>query len=297
MGGWELMNETMSILAMQLLNGLAYGMLLFLLAAGLSLIFGIMDILNLAHGSFYMLGAYIAFSIAQALNNFWLALVLAPLVVGLISMILEAGLLRLSYSRGHLTQVLLTFGLAYVFNDLVRWIWGADIRSLTPPPIISGSLEIMGQTFPRYRVFVVFFGLLIALLLWYFQEKTRWGAIIRAGVSDKEMVSGLGINIRLVFTLIFALGGVLAGLSGVTAGPILGLFPGMDFETLIFALIVVVVGGLGSFTATFGGAIIIGLADTFGKVWFPEASLFLIFAIMAVVLLVKPQGLFGGRAG
>jgi branched-chain amino acid transport system permease protein len=291
------MNETMSILAMQLLNGLAYGMLLFLLAAGLSLIFGIMDILNLAHGSFYMLGAYIAFSIAQALNNFWLALVLAPLVVGLISMILEAGLLRISYSRGHLTQVLLTFGLAYVFNDLVRWIWGADIRSLTPPPIISGSLEIMGQTFPRYRVFVVFFGLLIALLLWYFQEKTRWGAIIRAGVSDKEMVSGLGINIRLVFTLIFALGGVLAGLSGVTAGPILGLFPGMDFETLIFALIVVVVGGLGSFTATFGGAIIIGLADTFGKVWFPEASLFLIFAIMAVVLLVKPQGLFGGRAG
>lgn len=256
-----------------------------------------MDILNLAHGSFYMLGAYIAFSIAQALNNFWLALVLAPLVVGLISMILEAGLLRISYSRGHLTQVLLTFGLAYVFNDLVRWIWGADIRSLTPPPIISGSLEIMGQTFPRYRVFVVFFGLLIALLLWYFQEKTRWGAIIRAGVSDKEMVSGLGINIRLVFTLIFALGGVLAGLSGVTAGPILGLFPGMDFETLIFALIVVVVGGLGSFTATFGGAIIIGLADTFGKVWFPEASLFLIFAIMAVVLLVKPQGLFGGRAG
>jgi len=297
LGGWELMNETMSILAMQLLNGLAYGMLLFLLAAGLSLIFGIMDILNLAHGSFYMLGAYIAFSIAQALNNFWLALVLAPLVVGLISMILEAGLLRISYSRGHLTQVLLTFGLAYVFNDLVRWIWGADIRSLTPPPIISGSLEIMGQTFPRYRVFVVFFGLLIALLLWYFQEKTRWGAIIRAGVSDKEMVSGLGINIRLVFTLIFALGGVLAGLSGVTAGPILGLFPGMDFETLIFALIVVVVGGLGSFTATFGGAIIIGLADTFGKVWFPEASLFLIFAIMAVVLLVKPQGLFGGRAG
>lgn len=291
------MNESLSILAMQLLNGLAYGMLLFLLAAGLSLIFGIMDILNLAHGSLYMLGAYLAFSLAQSLNSFWLALILAPLLVGLISMILEVVLLRISYNRGHLTQVLLTFGLAYVFNDLVRWIWGADIRSLTPPDSINGSLEIMGQTFPRYRVFVVLLGFAIALLLWFFQEKTRWGAIIRAGVSDKEMVSGLGINIHLVFTFVFALGGVLAGLSGVTAGPILGLFPGMDFDTLIFALIVVVVGGLGSFTATFGGAIIIGLADTFGKVWFPEASLFLIFAIMAVVLLVKPQGLFGGRAG
>lgn len=290
------MNESLSILAMQLLNGLAYGMLLFLLAAGLSLIFGMMDILNLAHGSLYMLGAYLAFSLAQFLDNFWVALILAPLLVGLISLLLELGLLRVSYSRGHLTQVLLTFGLAYVFNDMVRWIWGADIRSLTPPASISGSLEIMGQTFPRYRVFVVLLGFAIALFLWFFQEKTRWGAIIRAGVSDKEMVSGLGINIRLVFTLIFALGGALAGLSGVAAGPILGLFPGMDFETLIFALIVVVVGGLGSFSATFGGAIIIGLADTFGKVWFPEASLFLIFAIMAVVLLVKPQGLFGGRA-
>ena len=291
------MNESLSIFAMQLLNGLAYGMLLFLLAAGLSLIFGIMDILNLAHGSLYMLGAYIAFSVAQFLGNFWLALILAPLLVGLISLVLELGLLRISYKRGHLTQVLLTFGLAYVFNDLVRWIWGADIRSLTPPASIGGSMEIMGQIFPRYRLFVVVLGLAVAILLWFFQEKTRWGAIIRAGVSDKEMVSGLGINIRLVFTLVFALGGILAGLSGVAAGPILGLFPGMDFETLIFALIVVVVCGLGSFTATFGGAIIIGLADTFGKIWFPEASLFLIFAIMAVVLLVKPQGLFGGRAG
>ncbi|MDA8236143.1 MAG: branched-chain amino acid ABC transporter permease [Clostridia bacterium] len=290
------MNESLSILAMQVLNGLAYGMLLFLLAAGLSLIFGNMDILNLAHGSFYMLGAYIALSVAQYLDNFWLALILAPLLVGLISLVLELGLLRISYNRGHLTQVLLTFGLAYVFNDLVRWIWGAAIHTLTPPASISGSLEIMGQTFPRYRVFVVLLGFVIAFLLWFFQEKTRWGAIIRAGVSDKEMVGGLGINIHLVFTLIFALGGVLAGLSGVAAGPILGLYPGMDFETLIFALIVVVVGGLGSFTATFGGAIIIGLADTLGKVWFPEASLFLIFAIMAVVLLVKPQGLFGGRA-
>lgn len=291
------MNESLALFAMQLLNGLAYGMLLFLLAAGLSLIFGIMDILNLAHGSLYMLGAYIAFSIAQYLENYWLALILAPLIVGIISLIMEMSLLRMTYNKGHLNQVLLTFGLAYVFNDVVRWIWGATIRSLTPPASISGSIEILGQTFPRYRLVLVFFGLFIAFLLWFFQEKTRWGAILRAGVSDKEMVSGLGINIRLVFSLVFAFGGVLAGLSGVAAAPILGLFPGMDFETLIFALIVVVVGGLGSFTATLGGAIIIGLADTFGKIWFPQASLFLIFAIMAIVLLLKPQGLFGGRTG
>lgn len=289
------MNETLGIFAMQVLNGLAYGMLLFLLAAGLSLIFGIMDILNLAHGSLYMLGAYLAFSLSGALGNYWLALILAPLVVGGLSLALERGLLRLTYRRGHLHQVLLTFGLAYVFNDVVRWIWGATIRSLTPPASLSGSVELLGQTFPRYRLIVVAFGLVMAALLWALQEKTRWGAIIRAGVSNKEMVSGLGINIRLVFTLVFALGGVLAGLSGVVAGPILGLYPGMDFETLIFALIVVVVGGLGSFTGTLGGSIIIGLADTFGKVWFPQFSLFLIFAVMAGVLLVRPAGLFGGR--
>lgn len=290
------MNESMEILVMQLLNGLAYGMLLFLLAAGLSLIFGIMDILNLAHGSLYMLGAYLAFSMATAFDSYWLALIFAPLLVGLAAIVLELVLLRPTYNKGHLNQVLLTFGLAYVFNDLVRWVWGASIRSLTPPTALSGSVEMLGQTFPRYRLFLILFGFIIALLLWFFQERTRWGAIIRAGVSDKEMVSGLGINIRLVFTLVFALGAVLAGLSGVAAGPVLGLYPGMDFEILIFALIVVVVGGLGSFTGTLGGSIIIGLADTLGKIWFPQFSLFLIFAIMALVLLLKPAGLFGRRA-
>lgn len=289
------MYDTLSVFLMQLLNGLAYGMLLFLLASGLSLIFGIMDILNLAHGSLYMLGAYIAFSIAGHLHNYWLALILAPILVGVIALILEVGLLRPIYARGHLSQVLLTFGLSYVFSDLARWIWGAEILSLNPPKILSGSIEILGQTFPRYRLVVVIFGFVIAFLLWALQAKTRWGSILRAGVGDKEMVSGLGINIRLVFTLVFALGGVLAGLSGVAAGPILGIYPGMDSETLIFALIVVVVGGLGSFMATLGGSILIGLADTFGKVWFPQFDMFIIFAIMALVLMLKPSGLFGGR--
>ncbi len=289
------MNDSLSMFSMQLLNGLAYGMLLFLLASGLSLIFGIMDILNLAHGSLYMLGAYVAFSISRHLGSYWLALILAPIVVGIIALILEVGLIRPIYARGHLNQVLLTFGLSYVFSDVARWIWGADIHTLTPPEGLSGSMVILGQTFPRYRLVVVVFGLVIAFLLWAFQAKTRWGSILRAGVSDKEMVSGLGINIQLVFTLVFAMGAVLAALGGIAAGPILGVYPGMDAETLIYALIVVVVGGLGSFMATLGSSILIGLADTFGKIWFPKFDMFIIFGIMVIVLLVKPSGLFGGR--
>lgn len=290
------MNDTLSIFSMQLLNGLAYGMLLFLLASGLSLIFGIMDILNLAHGSLYMFGAYMSFSISKQLGSYWLGLIIAPVVVGLIALILEVGLIRPIYARGHLNQVLLTFGLSYVFSDMARWIWGADIHTLNAPASLSGSMVILGQTFPRYRLVVVGFGLAVALLLWAFQAKTRWGSILRAGVSDKEMVSGLGINIRLVFTLVFAFGAFLAALGGIAAGPILGVYPGMDAETLIYALIVVVVGGLGSFMATLGSSIIIGLADTFGKIWFPNFDMFIIFGIMAIVLMVKPSGLFGGRA-
>ncbi len=280
------------VLAIQLLNGLAYGFLLFLLAAGLALIFGMMDVLNLAHGSLYMLGAYFALSVSSQWGGFWLALIVAPLGVALVAVLIEAVLLRPTYARGHLDQVLLTFGLAYIIHDVVRWTWGAEVRALPLPPVLSGSAEVFGQTFPRYRLAVVGFGAAVALLLCWLQARTRWGAIVRAGVSDGEMVSGLGINIRLVFTMVFAFGALLAGLAGVIAGPILGLYPGMDFETLILALIVVVVGGMGSFTATLGGSLLIGLADTFGKAWFPEASLFLIFVIMAGVLVVRPAGLF-----
>jgi branched-subunit amino acid ABC-type transport system permease component len=278
----------------QLLNGLAYSLLIFLIATGFSLIFGIMDVINLAHGSFYMLGAYIAYSIVgRSGDNFWLALLAAPLAVALIGVVLELGYLRPVYRRGHLDQVLLTFGFAYVFSDIVRTIWGADIRSLAYSPLLQGAVEILGRPYPKYRFAVIVFGLALALLLWLLLERTRLGSIVRAGVADPEMVSGLGINITAVFTAVFAGGAALAALSGVIAGPILGMHPGMDFDVLIVALIVVVVGGLGTFAGSFWGSLLIGIADTFGKVLQPEFSMALTFAVMAVVLLLRPTGLFG----
>jgi len=204
----------------QALNGLAYGVLLFLLSVGLTLIFGMLDIVNLAHGSYYMLGAYAGLTLIAATGNFWLALLAAPLAVALIGAAIERSCLRPLYRRGPLDQVLLTFGLIYVFEDLVKWIWGGRIRSIPTPELFSGSVQILGATIPSYRLFVIVFGLAIAAALWALIEKTRLGAIIRAGVFDSEMTAGMGINIDRVFTAVFAFGAGLAGLSGVIAGPI-----------------------------------------------------------------------------
>jgi branched-subunit amino acid ABC-type transport system permease component len=282
-------------LLVQVLNGVAYGLLVFLLAAGLTLIFGMMDVINLAHGSFYMVGAYIGLSVLRATHNFWLALIVAPLAVALLGLIVEGGLLRPLYRRVQLDQVVLTFGLAYMVSDIVKWIWGADVQSIDPPASLQGATEFLGNFYPTYRLFVIGVGLAIALLLWAIQQRTRIGSIIRAGVADKEMVGGLGVNVGRLFTGVFVFGAALAAFSGVVAGPILGLYQGMDSDTLIIALIVVVVGGLGTLTGAFWGGLLIGLADTFGKVLIPEFALFLTFAVMAVVLLARPSGLFGRR--
>jgi len=285
--------STVSLYAVQILNGLAFSMLLFLLAAGLSVIFGMMDFINLAHGSFYMLGAYMGFTATQRLGNFWFALIIVPIIVAALGFLLERILLRPLYKRGHLDQVLLTFGLAFVVADLVKWTWGADIRSVAQPPELTGAVSLGITAYPRYRTFVIVAGLVLALALWALQARTRIGAIVRAGVADKEMVGGLGINVQLVFGGVFAFGAGLAALSGVIAAPFLSLAPGMDFEQLILSLIVVVVGGLGTLKGAFFGAIVVGLADTFGKIWVPDFSLMVIFAIMAFVLLLRPNGLFG----
>lgn len=284
----------MDIIAIQLVNGLSYGLLLFMITSGLSLIFGIMGVLNLAHGSLYMVGAYLALTITKYVApNFLYALVIAPLLVAFISLLLEICLLRPTYRLGHLSQVLLTFGVAYIFHDLVRLLWGANVKSLTLPEFLSGSVELFGQTFPLYRLLIMGFGLLSAIVMWLLQEKTRWGAIIRAGLSNREMVSGLGINIKVVFSVVFAIGGFLAGLGGVSAGPILGLYPGMEFEVLILALVILVVGGLGSISGTLLASLMIGVVETFGKVMFPQLSLLIIFGLMALVLIVKPTGMLG----
>jgi branched-chain amino acid transport system permease protein len=283
----------LAFLITQILNGLVYGTLLFLTAAGLSLIFGLMNVVSLAHGSFFMLGAYFALVVLQQTHSFALAMILAPIPAAILGMAMEYLFLRPLYRRGHLDQVLLTFGFIFVFFDLVKTVWGTTIRSLTPPEALQGVVEIADGPFPVYRLFLIFFGGALALALWFFLERSRLGAKVRAGVDDSAMASGLGINVRALFTAVFGAGVALAAIGGVAAGPVLGLYPGMDFDILIPAFIVIVVGGMGSLRGAFVGSLLIGEADTFGKAYLPGAALFLIYLVMAVILLVRPQGLFG----
>ncbi len=277
----------------QALNGLSYGVLLFLLSVGLTLIFGMLDVVNLAHGSLYMLGAYAGLGLIALTGSFWLSLMLAPLAVGAIGALIERLCLRPIYHRGPLDQVLLTFGFIYLFEDGVKAIWGGKIRSIPAPDLFAGSVTIWGATIPSYRIFVIVFGLVMAAALWLLIERTRLGAIIRAGVFDAEMAAGMGINIDRVFTAVFAFGAALAGLSGVIAGPIQSAQPPMGATILIPALIVVVVGGLGSLKGSLAGSLIIGQAETFGKAWLPGASMLMIYVVMAAIVLLRPQGLFG----
>jgi branched-chain amino acid transport system permease protein len=252
----------MGLFVAQLLNGLVYGVLLFLMAAGLSLIFGLMNVVSLAHGSFFMLGAFLGLSIFKITGNFWLALILGPIPVIVLGILMELLFLRPLYRRGHMDQVLLTFGFTFVFLDLVQTL-------------------------------LIGFGAAIALLLWLFLERSRIGAMVRAGVDNAVMAAGLGANIPALFTGIFGFGVALAALGGIAAAPVLGLYPGMDTEILIPAFIVIVIGGMGSLRGAFVGSLLIGIADTFGKAYFQSVALFLIYLAMIAVLLIRPQGLFG----
>jgi branched-chain amino acid transport system permease protein len=287
----------MELILAQLLNGLVYGILLFLLAAGLSLIFGLMNVVSLAHGSFFMLGAFIGLSIYQATHSFWLALALAPIPVTLIGLAMEMAFLRPLYRRSHLDQVLLTFGFTFIFFDIVQSVWGSDVFGLPAPPILQGVIEIGSGTYSTYRLFLIAFGGALALLLWLVLERSRLGTMVRAGVDDAQMAAGLGGNIPALFTGVFGAGVALAALGGVAAGPILGVYAGMDTDILIPAFIVIVVGGMGSLRGAFVGSLLIGEADTFGKAYLPDFALFLIYLLMAIVLLARPQGIFGRMQG
>jgi branched-chain amino acid transport system permease protein len=287
----------MEFIATQLVNGLAYGVLLFLMSAGLSLIFGLMNVVNVAHGSFFMLGAFFALAIQKWTGSFWAALALSWIPAVAVGVVMERVFIRKLYTRGHLDQVLLTFGFTFVFVDLVRMVWGADIRELAIPDVLSGVVEVGGVIVPKYRLFLIAFGGLVGLLLWLFLERSRVGAMVRAGVDDAFTATGIGINVPLLFASVFALGVGLAAIGGTVAGPILGLYPGMDIEILIPAFIVVVIGGMGSLRGAFVASVFVGLVDTFGKAYFPDFALFMIYLLMVVVLLTRPQGLFGiGRA-
>ncbi len=292
-----MLNITPDFILIQFFNGLAYSLLLFLLAAGLSIIFGMMDVMNLAHGSFYMLGAYTGYSILRAAQNFWIALVIAPIIVGLIGFGIERVLLRPLKGRGHLDQVLLTFGLSLIAADFVRAVpeWGGQVHGFPAPAELAGSIPFGNGQYPIYRLFAIGVGLLLALILGLILSRTQIGAIVRAGVADAEMVGGLGINISLVFSIVFAVGAGLAAFGGVMTAPIVSLAPGMDASTLIAALIVVVVGGLGTLRGAFFGSLLIGEVDTFGRALLPDYALFFIYVIMVGVLLLRPTGLFGWK--
>ena len=286
----------MHALPIQLLNGLVYGMLLFLISAGLSLIFGLLRVINLAHGSFYMLGAFVGLAVLQTTGNFWIALFGAPLLVGLLGVAFQLVFIRRIDRRPQLDQVLMTFGFTMIFFDLVQSVWGNAIRQVPPPASLAGSVLLGSVPFPSYRLFLIVLGLALALLLWLGLGRTRIGAMIRAGVDNRAMAAGLGIEIERLFTIIFALSVALAALAGVAAGPVLGLYPGMDGEILILCFITIVCGGMGSLRGAFVGSVLIGQADNFGRAYLPEFASFMVYAVMIALLLARPRGLFGQLA-
>jgi branched-chain amino acid transport system permease protein len=277
-------------LAVQSLNSLVYSMLLFVLALGLSLTFGLLRVVNLAHGGFFLIGAYVGLSAWAASGSFLVAVVLGPIAAALIGGLLEKLWLQRFYARAELDQVILTFGFALVFADLMKMIWGKDIRGVPAPSALAGSLQVGDFSFPTYRLVLIAIGIGLFVLTWLVVEKTRIGALIRASVSDRAMVGGLGFNVRYLFTAIFAFGTGLAGLGGWLAAPITGVYPGLDFEVLITTLIVVVVGGLGNITGAFWASLLIGTSETYGKALLPELASFVIFGVMAAVLLLRSWG-------
>jgi branched-chain amino acid transport system permease protein len=285
--------DLMSILPIQILHGLVYGMVLFLLASGFTLIFGMMDVLNFSHGAFYMLGAYFSFSVLLWTGQFWLSLIIAPLGVGLFGMFVERVFLRKVHAYGHVPELLLTFGIAYILEDVVKILWGTEPLKVKIPDILSGSLSILGEQYPIYRLFILIISLLVFTFLFLILYKTRVGIIVRAAVAKKEMVGALGFNVPLIFLLLFGVGSWLAGIAGVIGGPYLITHPGMGAAILIDLFVVVVVGGLGSIQGAMLAAILIGELQSFGVLFLPQLSLFLEFLLLAVVLILKPEGLLG----
>lgn len=282
-------------LAQQALNGLSFGALLFLLASGLTLVFGLMRIVNLAHGAFYMLGGYVGVVVAGLTGNLLLAVLTAVVVVGGTALVVEIGLLR--FVRGQeLPEVLLTVGVSFVIADLCLAIFGGDPRTLPISATITGSMTIGGLTYPWYRIFVMGVAILIGVALALVQNRTRIGAVVRAGVDDREIISAMGVNIRWVFTGMFVVGAALAATGGTIGAGMISIRPGIQDEVLLYALVVVIIGGLGSVPGAAVGSVLIGLIDAFAKAWIPDFAYFTIFAPMALVLVLRPTGLFGKAA-
>ena len=296
----------------QALNGLQFGLMLFLLAAGLTLVFGIMDMINLAHGSLYMVGAYLAAAVTQASGSFMVGIGTAMLVTALLGALLEVSLLRRLYARDHLAQVLATFALILIANEVVRMIWGAQPMLLNAPEALSGPVSLAGFFYPAYRLLLIGVGVLVAGLLYLLGSHTRLGMWVRAGASNREMTEALGVNVRLLFTAVFAAGAALCALAGAMLGPLLAVQVGMGESILILAFVVIVIGGIGSIRGALVGSLMVGLVDTLGRAALPSllreflspevasslgpalASI-LIYVLMAAILFWRPEGLFPAR--
>lgn len=259
----------MNFWLVQAINGISYGMLLFLVAAGLSLVFGLMNIINLAHGSYYMLGTYIGITVYRYSQNFILAVVGAAIALAILGVLTQRFILHRLYGN-HLGQVLLTFGFVFIIADISLLVWGGYVQNMPASSLFKGSTTIGATTFPTYRLLVIGVGLLVALFLWWFQKGTKMGVAVRAAVDDEEMSQAIGLNVPLTTTAVFGISAALAALGGVMGGPFIGVYPGVDLEVLLLALVVVIIGGLGSLRGAFIGSILVGLLDNFGKALFPN---------------------------
>lgn len=277
------------------LIGLSIGMLLFLLAAGLTLVFGLLGVVNFAHGSLYMLGAYVAFQLVAWTGNFWLALLIAPIVVGLVGGVLEYFTLRPLYGRDPAYQLLLTFGFILLIEEFIRLVWGVNFKSISPPDAFAGTTELFGSTVTDYRMFIIGFGALLSVALFYVIERTRIGIVVRAASVNSAMVSCLGIDVGKVRTGVFVAGTMLAAISGVVAGPLLPLKLGMSFTIIIDCFIVVVIGGLGNIRGAILGAMLIGMTRAVGQQFAADWIFLLTYALLIVTLIFRPEGLFNVR--
>jgi branched-subunit amino acid ABC-type transport system permease component len=286
-----------SFLFTQFFGGLTTAMFLFLIASGLSLVFGVLRVLNFAHGSFYMLGAYLAWQgvqwAAPVIGDFWLGALFAALVVAVLGGLVERLLLRHMYGKDELYQLLLTYALVLILGDSAKAIWGTQQLSVSRPPVLAGGFEVFGTTLPAYNLFIMLVGPAIAVATWLALTRSSAGRMVRAAALDREMLGALGANVGAIYTGMFVVSSFLAGLSGALVTPIQSIVPGMDVEIIVQAFIVVVIGGLGSFWGTFWGSVIYGQVLSFGILIFPSFSIFSVFALMAVILIVRPWGLFG----
>lgn len=289
------MDPTTAMYVAQGLNGLAYGMLLFLLASGLTLIFGMMGVLNLAHASFFMLAAYFAYQVEIWTGSFWVALLLAPLAAAFFGILLERFLLRRVRHMGHTGELILTVGVGLIILEAVKFFWGTDSKHITMPEILKGLVSFSGLEYPIYRLFVIGLALVTLAILFIILYKTRLGMIVRAAVSDSDMVNALGINAPLVFMIVFGVGTWLAGVAGVAIAPILSVFPGLSDQMGMDAFIVVVTGGFGSLGGAFIIAVVFGLLNSYGIQFVSGLAPVLMFIVMGIILSIKPMGLFGER--